>query len=420
MVANVHNNLASVLSDALNHSLYPIRESEVMRTTQNNQFTDSPFPERPRCTPRNRCRKLLDCQTCHDRHKAKQARQVRKRVDHLLASHPPGSVRAVILRFSPLSSNVTAGTPLESQLGLLNQFMARLQRQRSLAVRRKKRAGFAHLHYMAMYPHFRAEGNYFFHCHAVAVVSIEFDYQQLHSLGSTSGIEVYPDGPEDMEGGYIEYMFEEFQQGKRKLQIEGQECSGLALFSPPIALCYCRCRGRLLRQTGTSRARRLSQQEQTEADRYQRLSTDCGSYAPLQEVSILWGDTPRARRIGEITRVIQAAYNEARELGQTQFPLSNRQLAKLFKTTEGTVRKDLAQLEQHGIINSVYSTGNQAKEYTLGTTESHSRNDANVDHTTQHVGSHRIDTQGPDSHQKPEARIYRHHPANALESSPSS
>lgn len=390
-----------------------------MRTTQNNQSTDSPFPDRPRCTPRNRCRKLLDCQTCHDRHKTKQAKQVRKRVNHLLASHPPGSLRAVILRFSPLSSSVTAGTHLDSQLGLFNQFMARLQRQRSLAVRRKKRAGFAHLHYMAMYPHFRADGNYFVHCHAVAVVSSEFDYQQLHSLGSTSGIEVYPEVPEDMNGGYIEYMFEEFQQGKRTLQIAGQERSGLALFSAPIALCYCRCRGRLLRQTGTSRTRRLSQQEQAEADRYQRLSTDCTSYAPLQEVSILWGDTQRARRMGVITKVIQAAYHEARELGQTQFPLSNRQLAKLFKTTEGTIRKDLAQLEQHGIIHSVYSTGNQAKEYTLGTTESHSRNNANDDNATQYVGSHGIDTQGPDSNQEPEARIHRHYPTHAIESTPS-
>lgn len=391
-----------------------------MRTTQNNQSTDSPFPERPRCTPRNRCRKLLDCQTCHDRHKTKQAEQVRTRVKRLLASHPPGSVRAVILRFSPQSSIVAAGTPLDSQLGLLNQFMTRLQRQRSLAVRRKKRGGFAHLHYMAMYPHFRAKGNYFVHCHAVAVVSSEFDYQQLHSLGSASGIEVYPEAPEDMKGGYIEYMFEEFQKGKRKLQIEGQECSGLALLSPPIALCYCRCRGRLLRQTGTSRTRRLSQQEQAEADRYRHLSTDCRSYAPLQEVSILWGNTPRARRIGEITRVIQAARNEARDLGQTQFPLSNRQLAKLFKTTEGTIRKDLAQLEQYGIIHSVYSTGNQAKEYTIGTTESNSRNDANVDNATQYVGSNGIDSQRPDSDQEPAARIYRHHPTYALESSPSS
>lgn len=363
-----------------------------MRTTQIGHPPASPFGERPRCTPRNRCRKLMDCQACHDRHKAKQAKQLRKRVDHLLASHPPGSVRAVILRFSPLSSGVTAGTPLESQLGLLNQFMARLQRQRSLAVRRKKRAGFAHLHYMAMYPHFRADGNYFVHCHAVAVVSSEFNYQQLHSLGSDSGIEVYPDEPEEMNGGYIEYMFEELQQGKRTLQIEGKDCSGLALFSTPIALCYCRCRGRLLRQTGTSRTRRLSQQEQAESDRYRRISIDYTNYAPLQEVSILWGNTPRARRIGEITKVIQAAHHEARELGQTQFPLSNRQLAKLFKTTEGTIRKDLAQLEQHGIIHSVYSTGNQAKEYTLGTTESYSRNDANVDNATQHVGSHGIDT----------------------------
>lgn len=416
MVANVDNSLASGLSDTFDHSLYPYRESEVVRTTQIAHPPASPFGERPKCSPRNCCRKLMDCQACHDRHKAKQARRVRKQVDHLLASHPPGSVRAVILRFSPLSSNVTAGTPLELQLGLLNQFMARLQRQRSLAVRRKKRAGFAHLHYMAMYPHFRADGNYFVHCHAVAVVSSEFDYQLLSSLGSATGIEVYPEAPEDMKGGYIEYMFEEFQQGKRTLQIEGQERSGLALLSAPIALCYCRCRGRLLRQTGTSRTRRLSQQEQAESERYRRLSIDCTNYAPLQEVSILWGNTLRARRIGEITRVIQAAYNEARELGQTQFPLSNRQLAKLFNTTEGTIRKDLAQLEQHGIIHSVYSTGNQAKEYTLGTTESYSRNDANVDNATQYVRSNGIDSQGPDSNQSPEARIQWHYPTHAIES----
>lgn len=110
-----------------------------------------------------------------------------------------------------------------------------------------------------------------------------------------------------------------------------------------------------------------------------RLYANSADYLPLPEVACITADAGRLERLGRITCLLQAAHEEARPCGT--FSLSGRKLAEKFSVSEKSIRQDLADLAQCGLLHCVGSSSRKAKEYRLAAEVEH-RDDACLDQRT--------------------------------------
>lgn len=346
------------------HSLLPFRLPEVLSTPVIHEDGQPIFEPQVACRPYHRCRRTWRCQTCHDAKMSQQHKKILARMKALLASNPKGSLMEILLRFSVQPSD--APYCLRSHFTNLKDFWKRLQCERYRDSKRKNRRGLEDILYAAVYPHFRNEqGGYWGHYHGVAVVRNDFNYAKLVEFASGQGIEVYPDQPELLQGGYIAYMLEEFMTSQRTMMDNGSSRSGLGLLDNVIRA-ELGSHSRMLLQLGLGRhKRRRSQAELAELDRYQRLWEASKRYDPFPEVKKIAKNPKRMERLGVLTKICQAAEAAAIELGNPSFALSGHQIAKLLNVSQSTIKEDLAVLENFGIIQTAATNGKQAKEFVI-------------------------------------------------------
>ena len=394
MVANAGNEGMIEIGEMGNHTVLPYGPSVKLRTP--HTISDC-----------NHCRRIRSCQYCHDLHRYKQSNKLYADIDNILAAHPHGSLQVVILRLSLSRSEAEWYRGWQLKMDRLYIFWSKLLKQRQKLKRRKVPSGLGLIHFIAVYPHFYSKNAARYpHFHGVAVIPSDFDYQALVEFAQGTGIDIYPETPEEMDGGQPNYMVEEFIAGRRSVTINSQKLSGLEMITKSMRMYQRKRGGRLLCKTRAPRTRSLGEAELAEVERMDRLYSNSAAYLPLAEIACITADAGRLERLGCITRLLQAAHEEARPCGA--FSLSARKLAEKLGISEKSIRQDLADLEQCGLLMCVSSTPRKSKEYRLAA-EVKRRDDSNVDQRTDSVGCDRIDPSGRDCHHRAEGELCECH-----------